>query len=553
MTKTIALLLLVITSTQSAPLVDLYLPDDDVENLSIENFKKHVGNSTNAWLVEFYANWCGYCQRFAPSWKEFATEAAPWRDLVRVAVLPCSDEINTPICREFGITSYPTVRYFHENYHFSQENLGVEVPHEFPVTVNLIKKNVIETLMREVEEGRGAAYPNLLTYNQPNLDGLLDEESEDVEYGFLVVEDEDKYLGVEAALDLHKTPNITIRHSLKNNTDLINNLHIEYFPKLISVDRGNNLKIFNEKFRNKNDLKGTIKEFLETKGLRLVETIPEKLKHLSVSSNKTHGNTLLRQRIKKMGDVIFQMDLEAALRYSLLQEVSSVKSIKGEQLHALKSYLNVLKKYFPISQNSSLLTQLATLASLSEEIQGSHIEEVVKKAEDRGSFSSPQRFLGCQGSTDWFRGYPCSLWRLFHYLTVNSYQRNVNHWRANPTEVLEAMKGYIKHFFSCAHCSDHFLEMAAERNLTSVRSLEQSVFWLWEAHNLVNRRLKGRVSEDPEYPKEQFPTKLNCPECYEEDGSWNKSEVFKYLKRMYGEYNVRYVGSDTKMLFPGLD
>ncbi|KYB26007.1 Sulfhydryl oxidase 1-like Protein [Tribolium castaneum] len=254
-----------------------------------------------------------------------------------------------------------------------------------------------------------------------------------------------------------------------------------------------------------------------------------------------------------MGDAVFQMDLETSLRYALLREVSTTKVIKGEQLAALRAFLNVIKKYFPFGYNStSFINNLTNLTS-SDEVQGVQVQVLVQQADDSGVFSTPQRFLGCQGSANRFRGYPCSLWRLFHYLTVNSVLLNVSNRKANPVEVLGAMHGYVKHFFSCSHCSEHFQKMAAERNLTSVSSLEESVLWLWEAHNVVNKRLKGDTTEDPEYPKEQFPTRLRCPECYGEDGAWKKKEVLKYLKRMYGRYSVRYVGSDTKVLFPGLD
>jgi hypothetical protein len=57
--------ILFVVHIQNAPVGDLYLPDDAVEFLNIENFKSHVGNSATAWLVEFYASWFGHCQRFA--------------------------------------------------------------------------------------------------------------------------------------------------------------------------------------------------------------------------------------------------------------------------------------------------------------------------------------------------------------------------------------------------------------------------------------------------------------------------------------------------------
>ncbi|KAJ3661101.1 hypothetical protein Zmor_005517 [Zophobas morio] len=547
-------LTLFIANIQTAPIGGLYLPDDDVEILNGNNFKKFVENSTNAWTIEFYASWCGYCQRFAPSWKEFATEAASWRDIVRIGVVECSDEQNINLCRDFGITKYPTVRYFHENYHTGLNHSGVIVPHASVYSLEDNKKSAIETFIAEQYQGRGQIYPHLLPYGYPDLKDLFSNASQKAKFAFLVFE-ENSYLGGEVAMDLHRTSEIAVTYSLQNNTELINNLKVETFPSLYAVDRSNNAKIFTEGIKTRTELKETIGTFLKDKGIKLIEIVPSKLQNSSVDPDPNQrSRTILRQYVKKMGDVVFQRDLEAALRYSLQQEVSTIQLIKDEQLQALNAYVKVIKKYFPFGYNgSSLIDKLANLTSTSTEIEGPQIQLLVQKAEENREFSSPQRFIGCLGSSSRYRGYPCSLWRLFHFLTVNSLLYNVNNKKANPREVLDAMHGYVKNFFSCQHCSQHFQKMAAERNLGSVASLEESVFWLWEAHNVVNARLSGDETEDPEYPKEQFPTKLRCRECYGEDGSWIRSEVLKYLKRMYGNYNVRYIGSDTNVLFPGLD
>lgn len=95
--------------------------------------------------------------------------------------------------------------------------------------------------------------------------------------------------------------------------------------------------------------------------------------------------------------------------------------------------------------------------------------------------------------------------------------------------------------------------MASRRDIDKVSSWDESIIWLWSAHNEVNKRLSGDQTEDPEYPKQQFPSKERCPKCYDTDGSWNVSEVLQYLKHIYNSINVRYIGSDTRILHLGLD
>ena len=45
---------------------------DNTVELVDGNITATIYNSPQLWIVQFYAHWCGHCQRFAPIWKKTA-------------------------------------------------------------------------------------------------------------------------------------------------------------------------------------------------------------------------------------------------------------------------------------------------------------------------------------------------------------------------------------------------------------------------------------------------------------------------------------------------
>ena len=62
--------LIVGTSLLSNLTSAMYKNPGPVVELTTANFKKEVlDDKDSMWLVEFYAPWCGHCQKLAPSWE----------------------------------------------------------------------------------------------------------------------------------------------------------------------------------------------------------------------------------------------------------------------------------------------------------------------------------------------------------------------------------------------------------------------------------------------------------------------------------------------------
>lgn len=246
-------------------------------------------------------------------------------------------------------------------------------------------------------------------------------------------------------------------------------------------------------------------------------------------------------------DQVYMVDIENAISYALGHEVVQHKVIRGEALTALQNFLEVLVKYLParpaVHQFLSSLYKHSTIHG--DSFEGKQLAEVIKSLQSQASvLPDHQPWVGCQGSEPNFRGYPCGLWVTFHVLTVNSVLQDGNSGVYDPKKTLRAIHGYVKHFFSCKYCSEHFQAMYAVDAESSVNVADDGILWLWRGHNKVNKRIKGDASEDPKYPKQQFPSKSVCPSCWNGD-TMKEKEVLAYLKNIYAKGALSFKGTQT--------
>ncbi|CEP12011.1 hypothetical protein [Parasitella parasitica] len=86
-----------------------YGPRDDVTELTPHNFGPAILDTDQLVAVEFYAPWCGHCQKLAPEWKKVATNL---KGLVNIGAIDCDVETNKGLCAMYEIKGFPTIKVF---------------------------------------------------------------------------------------------------------------------------------------------------------------------------------------------------------------------------------------------------------------------------------------------------------------------------------------------------------------------------------------------------------------------------------------------------------
>ncbi|XP_046976715.1 sulfhydryl oxidase 1 isoform X2 [Vanessa cardui] len=505
----------------------LYSKSDQVVILTNKNFDKKIYGQKYAYVVQFYNSYCGHCRAFAPKFKSLASELESWKNIIKLAVLDCSVEENNEICRQFEVMAYPSLRYLHENYIKSNANVGDKL--QSTDSADKLKAQLINKIQSEQSFGRLMFAPSLKIAAYSDINSALKPFPKNILYTFLIFENDNSTIGSELALDMNDYEHVTLKR-VYDTSELADVAGVTHFPGLVAVSSNLEYTHITPKNPTKQNLQKAINTFLKSRNYVLP------LRKITSEESLINSN---HEKSKSLdSDVVYYNDLEKTLKTSLHTEIARHKILSGEALEALLQYLDVIILAFPFrGKLKEYITDLHKNLSSRNQWTGSEVYDLVKHLETVHApvFISNLDYIRCKGSQPQYRGYTCGLWTLFHTLTVNAAQRPGN----EAPRVLKAMHGYVKNFFGCTDCAEHFQAMAARNRIFDVKENDKAILWLWISHNEVNLRLAGDVTEDPEHPKIQFPSVTQCPECRLPRGAWHLPAVYEYLQRVYSTIKIQ--------------
>eukprot|EP00071_Canis_lupus_P008382 XP_005625491.1 sulfhydryl oxidase 2 [Canis lupus familiaris] len=508
--------------------------EDAVWVLDSGSVRGATANSSAAWLVQFYSSWCGHCIGYAPTWRALARDVRDWAAAIRVAALDCAEEENHEVCRAYDIHFYPSFRYFKA---FTKDFTTGENFKGPDRELQTVRRTMIDFLQNHTDTDRPPACPPLGPIPPSDVLSLLD--NRDGRYVAILFENNSSYVGREVILDLLPYENIVVKRVLDADEAFLEKLGVSSLPSCYLIYPNGTRGLMN--------IGKPLRSFFSSY-LKSLPDVRKKLISLPEKPNKEENPEVVIWREFDRSK-LYTADLESGLHYLLRVELATHRSLAGAELQTLKDFVTVLAKLFPgrTPVRKLLETLQEWLANLPlDRIPYNAILDLVNnKMRISGIFLINRiKWVGCQGSRPEFRGYTCSLWKLFHTLTVQAGTHpealDGTGFEDDPQAVLQTIRRYIHTFFGCKECSEHFEEMAKE-SMDSVKTSDQAILWLWKKHNLVNNRLAGHLSEDPKFPKVPWPSPDLCPACHEEIKglhSWNEGQVLLFLKQHYGSDNL---------------
>lgn len=267
----------------------------------------------------------------------------------------------------------------------------------------------------------------------------------------------------------------------------------------------------------------------------------------------------LLQRDLKGNKRVFAIDILKGISYMLTHEVKIKGSLSPAEFETVRNLLTLFKKYLPLeswdTNANKFIIELRTRLDDNRnkfEKDGLTAQEMSDILDLSGAETVRLRYnrenwVACQESDRQHKGYTCSLWLMFHSLTVGEYLKAAPVKRFQLTMVLYTMRDYITKFLGCTVCASNF-EKETESLSSSLNNRNSSVLWLWYTHNRVNQRLNNEKPTQDKRPLTEviFPSPKLCSSCMKsdlndvgldgksfEDIEWDSTSVLNYLVDIY--------------------
>ncbi|CAJ0641296.1 16254_t:CDS:2 [Entrophospora sp. SA101] len=318
-----------------------YTNNGPVTLITPQNYMNEVLLTEKVVLLEFFAPWCGHCQRLTP---EYIKAAENLKGLVKVAAIDCDDQSNRNVCSaneikgDFG---FPTIKLFP-----SQSIPDPKNPKKFikrPKDYNgpRTAKDLVKFALEEIPSFVQPLAEKTRTKKSLTLDEFLDKSNGTISKAILFTS-KDKTTHLYKALSVEFHNRMLLAEVRKFETTILERFNITDFPKFIVIPKDSPYEVieFTEKYSYDN-----LSNFLNKYALPKSSSEPEPF-NPEILEVKTQSD-LIKNCLKKSSGVgvlcVFTiLPLESEFPESVTEHQSNVNILKKvkESLHVGSSLKN---------------------------------------------------------------------------------------------------------------------------------------------------------------------------------------------------------------------
>ncbi|CAF2070690.1 unnamed protein product [Rotaria magnacalcarata] len=464
----------------------------------------------SVWFIFYYLNYCSVCKKYQSYWEVTGEYAAGWSKYIKIGAYNCASESPTEndICHDKGYPQWriycPATNSTQLTFDSGRRNANTK-PEDFLVW-SLKKMNKI------AHECYGKSWP-IRDVIQPRT-----------------IKDLNKIIPRRVKqFQLFATDDI-----LPYSLYVLNNSKTVYREPIYRLNTQNPITPGTGiwKGMRNNDGQITLEQIDST---NIVDKVV--LNRNIIAATDTYAE----KRIGSLKPTL--TDVDSAATWMIKKDLHRKLPATFE---AVKAWLNVLHMYYPGSETmNNFLSNLIEFMNNRTTLSSQELKHYINSI---STIKLPNiKYDHCNGSDSSKRGYPCSLWVLFHSMTVKQAilaENNKLPSNVQPTDMIISIREFIRNFFLCAECVQHFLT-GTENAENEINSFRENVLYLWRGHNRVNKALRGEVeSNDPVWPKVPYPIKQQCGSCVlrvDENGEaleYDENETYNYLKDFYNLQNL---------------
>lgn len=218
-----------------APSEALYSRIGPVSQLTTKTFGKLVLESELPAVVEFYAPWCGHCKALAPHFQKVAENL---QGIATVAAVDCDDKSNQPLCGEYNVQGFPTLKIFPA----SKPKAGSKSKRKLPSDYNgpRTAKGIADALTAALPSTHISKLKDAPSYSNFTTTSSLPK--------VVLFTDKPKTSALYKSLSLRFKGRLTFAEVNSKASDIIEQQAVEKFPKLVVLD-GDHMQEYSGKFK----------------------------------------------------------------------------------------------------------------------------------------------------------------------------------------------------------------------------------------------------------------------------------------------------------------